>query len=71
MGDINNTCPLCGEETSGGISWAGAVWHRICATDVQLEVDKRRAENPDGTINAVKIAREMYHDKIQDNPQRG
>lgn len=53
-------CPACGKDTKGGISLGGTLLCRECAADIEIEVERLRAEGKQ--VNVAIIARKMFRE---------
>jgi hypothetical protein len=53
-------CAACGKDTKGGISLGGTLLCRECAADVEIEIERLRAEGKQ--VNVAIIARKMFRE---------
>lgn len=53
-------CAACGKDTKGGISLGGTLLCRECAADVEIEIERLRAEGKQ--VNVSYIARRMFRE---------
>jgi hypothetical protein len=55
-----SNCAACGKEVKGGISLGGTLLCRECAADVEIEIERLRAEGKQ--VNVAIIARKMFRE---------
>ena len=53
-------CAACGKDTKAGISIGGTLLCRECAADVEIEIERLRAEGKQ--VNVAIIARKMFRE---------
>jgi len=53
-------CATCGKDVKGGISMGGTLLCRECAADVEIEIERLRAEGKQ--VNVAIIARKMFRE---------
>jgi hypothetical protein len=53
-------CAACGKDTKGGISLGGTLLCRECVADVEIEIERLRAESK--PVNVSIIARKMFRE---------
>jgi hypothetical protein len=53
-------CAACGKKAIGGISMGGTLLCRECAADVEIEIERLRAEGKQ--VNVAIIARKMFRE---------
>lgn len=53
-------CAACGKDTKGCISMGGTLLCRECAADVEIEIERLRAEGKQ--VNVAIIARKMFRE---------